>query len=79
VGFARNAEFPRWLTIVTALGVPLALVDACSYDGGPLAAVGIIGLAYFLLWSLTVAVQLARQPAADTRALGKTPATAPVV
>jgi hypothetical protein len=77
-GFARNAEIPRWLTITTALGVPLALVDAASYDGGPLAAVGVVGLAYFLLWSLTTAVQLARRPATDTGALRTASATAPV-
>lgn len=43
------------------MGVPLALLDAASYDGGPLAAVGIMGLAYFLVWSLSTAAYLARR------------------
>ena len=42
-------------------GRPLALLDAASYHGGPLAAVGIIGLAYFLVWSLSTATHLARR------------------
>lgn len=52
---------PRWFAIFTVVGAPLALVDALSYDGGPLAAVGIVGLAYFLIWSLTAATYLSRQ------------------
>jgi len=58
--FLRDASAPRWLTALTLAGVPLALLDAASYDGGPLAAVGIIGLAYFLIWSLTTAAYLIR-------------------
>jgi hypothetical protein len=33
-------------------------VDAASYDGGPLESVGVLGLAYFLLWSLAIGVSL---------------------
>ncbi|MGH8890082.1 MAG: hypothetical protein ACRDV3_10065 [Acidothermaceae bacterium] len=66
VGFGRSQEFPRWLTIFSAAGVPLAVVDAASYDGGPLASVGILGLAYFLLWSLATAVHLTRHSGGAT-------------
>lgn len=60
VGFAalRTDLLPRWLTVVTLVGIPFALVDAASYDGGPLAFVGLIGLLYFLGWSLLVGVTL---------------------
>lgn len=54
-----HAGAPRWLALFTLVGAPLALLDALSYDGGPLAAVGLVGLAYFLVWSLVVGVQLA--------------------
>jgi len=59
--FLHHASAPRWLTVLTLVGVPLALLDAASYDGGPLAAVGIMGLAYFLVWSLSTAAYLARR------------------
>lgn len=55
----RTAMLPRWLAIVSVIGVPLAVADAASYDGGPLEALGLVGLAWFLLWSLTVGVLLA--------------------
>lgn len=54
------ADAPRWLAWLTALGVPLGLVDALSYDGGPLESVGILGLAFFLIWSLLSASFLIR-------------------
>ena len=54
----RTHLLPRWLTVATLLGVPFALLDAGSYDGGPLEAVGLLGLAYFLTWSLLVGVRL---------------------
>lgn len=54
----RTALLPRWLAVVTLLGVPFALLDAASYDGGPLEFVGLLGLAYFLAWSLLVGVRL---------------------
>lgn len=55
----RTGVFPRWLTALTLFGVPFALVDAASYDGGPLAPVGFLGLIYFLAWSLLTGVNLA--------------------
>lgn len=54
---------PRWLAWLSAVGVPLGLLDAASYHGGPLEAVGLAGLAYFLLWSLLVGAWLLRTPA----------------
>lgn len=54
----RFGALPRWFAVVTVLGVPLALVDALSYSGGPLDAVGPLGLVYFLLWSVTAGVVL---------------------
>lgn len=55
----RTSLLPRWLAVVSLLGVPVALVDAASYDGGPFEAVGLVGLAWFLLWSLVTGVLLA--------------------
>ncbi|WP_375503795.1 hypothetical protein [uncultured Jatrophihabitans sp.] len=68
-----RVEGPRSLGWLTVLGVPLALLDALSYRGGPLASVGAVGLAYFLVWSLACGLVLVRHPAAD----GPTPATNP--
>jgi hypothetical protein len=61
VGLAalRTRLLPRWLAVVTLLGVPFAVADAASYDGGPLESVGLAGLVYFLLWSLVTGVLLA--------------------
>lgn len=60
VGLAawRTRLLPRWLTVITLFGVPFALLDAASYDGGPFEAVGFLGLIYFLAWSLLVGVRL---------------------
>ena len=55
----RTGLLPRWLTVLTLLGVPLALADAASYDGGPLESVGLAGLVFFLGWSLVTGVRLA--------------------
>lgn len=60
VGLHQAADAPRWLVVLTAVGAPLALLDALSYDDGPLAALGLIGLAYFLVWSLATAATLLR-------------------
>ncbi len=62
--FAR-VDVPRWLAWLTVVGVPLALLDALSYRGGPLASVGVVGLAYFLVWSLLCGLVLVRHPAGD--------------
>lgn len=56
----RSSRLPRWFALATVVGVPLALLDAGSYDGGPLEAVGLLGLAYFLLWSVAAGVVLLR-------------------
>lgn len=56
--FRRTRLVPAWLAWITVAGVPFALLDALSYDGGPVEAVGILGLAYFLLWSLAVGISL---------------------
>jgi hypothetical protein len=54
----RTGLLPRWLTVLTLLGVPFALLDAVSYDGGPFEAVGFLGLLYFLGWGLLTGVRL---------------------
>lgn len=54
----RTGLLPRWLAAVSLIGVPVALADAASYDGGPLESVGILGLLYFLAWSLLTGVRL---------------------
>lgn len=67
----RARLVPAWLAWATLAGVPFALVDAASYDGGPFEAVGVLGLAYFLLWSLAVGISLfADRRAARSAALG---------
>ncbi len=53
----------RWLRGFCWAGVPLALIDALGYDGGPLAAVSVLGLVYFLLWGLAAPVALLRHNA----------------
>jgi hypothetical protein len=54
----QTGLLPRWLGILTLLGVPFAILDAASYDGGPFEPVGFIGLLYFLGWALLTGVQL---------------------
>ena len=61
----RTRLLPRWLTALTFLGVPFALVDAAGYDGSPLEPVGIIGLLYFLAWALLTSVGLCRRTYAE--------------
>jgi hypothetical protein len=64
----RTGLLPRWLTVLTLVGVPLALADAASYDGGPLESLGLVGLVYFLAWSLVAGVRLALPAAAPVGA-----------
>lgn len=54
----RTGLLPRWLGIVSLVGLPVAAVDAASFDGGPFAAVGLLGLFFFLAWSLLTSVRL---------------------
>lgn len=65
---------PRWLTAFTLFGVPFALIDSGSYDGGPLEFVGLLGLVYFLSWGLLVGVRLylsaAREELIDVSSAG---------
>ncbi len=56
----RTGLLPRWLGLLTLLGVPLALIDAGSYPGGPFAPVAFLGLVYFLAWSLIAGSWLVR-------------------
>ncbi len=60
IAWHRSATVPGWLAVLTLAGVPLALIDALGYPGGALAGVSLIGLAYFLIWSLAAAACLAR-------------------
>lgn len=48
----RGGAGPRWFGWFSMAGGVLAVLDALSYDGGPLAALGLVGLVYFLLWAL---------------------------
>lgn len=54
---------PRWFGVVSVVGVPVALIDAASYDGGPLEGAAVLGLVWFLAWSLVAGVQLVRAAA----------------
>lgn len=62
----RSGLLPRWFAVVNLAGVPFALVDSLSYDGGPFEPVGLLGLLYFLAWSLLTGVHLTRSHRADT-------------
>jgi hypothetical protein len=61
----RSALMPRWLGVLTLLGVPVAVVDSASYQGGPLEPVALVGLVYFLAWALLAGVQLTRPGAGE--------------
>jgi hypothetical protein len=47
-----------WLAYLTLAGVPLALLDSLTYDTGPFEPIGLVGLGYFLIWTLATAVSL---------------------
>ena len=55
----------RALTGLTLLGVPFAVLDALSYDSGPLESISILGLVFFLAWSLLVGGALLARPVTD--------------
>ena len=61
----RHGLMPRWLGVVTLVGVPAAVVDSFSYQSGPLEPVAFVGLVYFLAWSLLAGVQLTRPAVGD--------------
>lgn len=66
--FLAHAAVPRWLAWLTLAGVLFALLDAVSSSGSPLEPVEILGLAYFLVWSLATGATLLRPATADTDA-----------
>jgi hypothetical protein len=70
----RTAGAPRWFGWLSLAGVPFGLLDAGSYDGGPLEAVGVLGLAYFLLWGLLAGVLLHRATGAHRDTMASTSA-----
>jgi hypothetical protein len=47
-----------WLAYLTVAGVPLALLDSLTYDTGPFEPIGLVGLVYFLIWTLATALTL---------------------
>ena len=46
------------MTILSLFGVPVAILDALSYDNGPFEAVGLLGLVCFLGRALLTGVRL---------------------
>ena len=52
----------RALGLLSLVGAPLALLDSLNSAGGPLAWFGLVGLMYFLFWSLLAGVFLLRRP-----------------
>ncbi|HKN93871.1 MAG TPA: hypothetical protein VJU60_06050 [Thermoleophilaceae bacterium] len=68
--FLSDRLVPRWLAWLTLAGVPLALLDAASFSGSPFEPVGIIGLAYFLIWALATGTALLRRSANEPRQAG---------
>lgn len=58
IALREDPSVPRWLSWLTLLGVPLALLDAGSFSGSPLEPVGVLGLAFFLVWSLATGATL---------------------
>lgn len=70
VAAMRNNLLPRWLLGLTLVGVPLALVDAVSYDGGPFEAVGLIGLFFFLAWAVLIGLRLLKGSAPASQPAG---------
>jgi hypothetical protein len=67
VAFLTERLAPRWLGWLTLAGVPLALIDAASFSGSPFESVGILGLAYFLIWGLASGTALLRRSAEESQ------------
>lgn len=65
IAFLRTRAVPSWIAYLTLAGVPFALLDAASYDSGPLEAVGFFGLVYFLVWSAVTSIALLGKLAGD--------------
>jgi hypothetical protein len=74
VASLRHGLMPGWLVVVTLVGVPVAVVDSASYQGGPLEPVALVGLVYFLAWSLLAGVQLTRTHDGQDQPLAPRPA-----
>lgn len=74
--YGLDADPRRWLRAFCWAGVPLSLLDAVGYDGGPLGAVSGLGLVYFLLWGLTAPLALLRRSADDGTSLPTSPSPA---
>ncbi len=58
IAFLRTRLVPAWLAYLTLAGMPLAVLDAASYDGGPLETVGFLGIVYFLIWTAVTSIAL---------------------
>ncbi len=65
--FLSDRLVPRWLAWLTLAGVPLALIDAASFSGSPFEPIGVLGLAYFLIWSLATGTALLRRSVDELR------------
>lgn len=75
IAFLRTRVVPSWLAYLTLAGMPFAVLDAASYDGGPLETVGFLGVVYFLIWTAVTSIALLGKLAShETPA--KTPALA---
>lgn len=74
--FLKERLVPRWIAWLTLAGVPLALLDAASISGSPFEAIGILGLVYFLVWSLATGATLLKETTKGTARIDL--ATAPL-
>jgi anti-sigma regulatory factor (Ser/Thr protein kinase) len=65
--FLRERLVPSWLAYLTLGGVPLGLLDALSFGGSPFEPIGLLGLFYFLFWSLATGTSLLFRPSVSMR------------
>lgn len=56
--FLNAGLVPRWLGWLSLAGVPLGILDAASFSGSPFESVGVLGLAYFLVWAIAAGTTL---------------------